>query len=44
MFTIYDYKSDVEPSLNTNWHIGGNIKLTAELVKVYFKEVLNDRS
>ena len=36
VFTIYDYKSDVEPRLNTNWHIGGKIKLAAELVKVYF--------
>jgi hypothetical protein len=37
VFTIYDYKSKVEPEQNTDWHIGGKIKLSAELVNLYFK-------
>ena len=37
IFTIYDYKSKVEPEQNTNWHIGGRVKLAAELVNIYFK-------
>lgn len=37
LFTIYDYKSKVAPEENTDWHIGGNIELTAELVKLYFE-------
>ena len=36
VFTIYDYKSRLEPQENTNWHIGGKVKLAAELVKVYY--------
>lgn len=36
VFTIYDYKSKVDPKENTNWHIGGNLKLTADLVSHYF--------
>ena len=39
-FTIYDYKSQVNPQENTLWHIGGKQKLVADLVKVYFKEAL----
>ena len=37
VFTIYDYKSKVEPEQNTDWHIGGRHKFTAELVNLYFK-------
>ncbi len=37
VFTIYDYKSRVDPEWNTNWHIGGKVKLAAELVNLYFK-------
>ncbi|MCK9555026.1 hypothetical protein M0R36_04315 [bacterium] len=37
-FTIYDYKSSVEPERNTDWHIGGNYKFVAELVKLYLIE------
>ena len=36
VFTIYDYKSRVDPAKNTNWHIGGKIKMTADLVNLYF--------
>ena len=38
VFTIYDYKSRVEPERNTDWHIGGKIKFMAELVNLFFKE------
>lgn len=37
IFTIYDYKSKVVPEENTDWHIGGKVKLVAELVNEYFK-------
>lgn len=37
VFTIYDYKSRLEPERNTDWHIGGKVKLVAELVNIYFK-------
>ncbi len=36
VFTIYDYKSKVDPKENTDWHIGGKTNFTAELVKMYF--------
>ena len=36
VFTIYDYKSEVNPKQNTDWHIGGNHAMTADLVKAYF--------
>ena len=36
VFTVYDYKSRVEPERNTDWHIGGKVKLAAELVCLYF--------
>jgi hypothetical protein len=39
VFTIYDYKSPVEPEQNTDWHIGGKVKLVANLIKTYFKFV-----
>jgi len=41
VFTIYDYKARVEPEKNTDWHIGGKVKLVTELVNPYFAEVLN---
>ena len=37
VFTIYDYKSLVEPEQNPDWHIGGKVKLVAELVNAYLK-------
>lgn len=37
VFTIYDYKSKLDPQHNTDWHIGGKAKLTVELVNLYFK-------
>jgi hypothetical protein len=37
IFTIYDYKSKLDPQLNTDWHIGGKQKFVAELVNLYFK-------
>jgi len=36
VFTIYDYKSRVDPEHNTDWHIGGKKKFVAELVNLYF--------
>lgn len=36
VFTIYDYKSKLEPERNTDWHIGGKIKMVSELVNIYF--------
>ena len=35
VFTIYDYKSRVEPELNACWHIGGKVKLVSKLVNLY---------
>ena len=37
VFTIYDYKSRLDPERNTDWHIGGKQKFVAEIVNVYFK-------
>lgn len=37
VFTIYDYKSRLDPERNTDWHIGGKQKFVAELVNVYLK-------
>jgi hypothetical protein len=39
-FTIYDYKSSVKHTKNTDWHIGGNNKMVVELVVTYFKNNL----
>ena len=36
VFTIYDYKSRLEPEQNTDWHIGGKIKFAADFVVMYF--------
>lgn len=36
-FTIYDYKSRLEPERNTDWHIGGKTAFVAELVNLYFR-------
>lgn len=41
-FTIYDYKSSLEPENNTDWHIGGRKKLTTVLLVAYFKKALAD--
>lgn len=32
VFTIYDYKSPVEPEQNTDWHIGGKVILVVSLL------------
>ena len=37
VFTIYDYKSQLDPERNTDWHIGGKLDLVADLVNIYFK-------
>ena len=42
IFTIYDYKSDVEPEHNTDWHIGGYNDMVDEFVIFYFKLRLKD--
>ncbi|MDD2772973.1 MAG: hypothetical protein PHP45_04680 [Elusimicrobiales bacterium] len=36
-FTIYDWKSPVDPKQNTDWHIGGQSEMTATLLVAYFK-------
>jgi hypothetical protein len=36
VFTIYDYKSKLDPERNTDWHIGGKNKLIAQLINLYF--------
>lgn len=36
-FTIYDYKSSLEPEKNTDWHIGRRNQLAAVLLVAYFK-------
>jgi hypothetical protein len=40
IFTIYDYKSDVEVAKNKDWHIGGHKELTVDLLKAYFEAKL----
>jgi hypothetical protein len=37
VFTIYDYKSKLDPERNTDWHIGGKQKFVAELVYIFFR-------
>jgi len=37
VFTIYDYKSDVAPEQNTDWHIGGKKASIAGIVASYFR-------
>jgi len=37
VFTIYDYKSRVDAERNTDWHIGGKVKLASVLLNAYFK-------
>lgn len=36
VFTIYDYKSELEPERNTSWHIGAKTAFTAKLVNLFF--------
>jgi len=36
-FIIYDYKSDLEPKANMDWHIGGRTALVSDLLVAYFK-------
>lgn len=36
VFTIYDYKSRVDPDRNTDWHIGGKSSFVCQLVNIYF--------
>ena len=40
VFTVYDYKSRLDPERNMDWHIGGKTKLAAELVCLYFLKVM----
>ena len=40
VFTIYDYKSRIEPERNTDWHIGGRHRFSADLTNIYFKKSL----
>ncbi len=43
VFTIYDYKSRIDPERNTDWHIGGRVLFIVELLTVYFKEGIRIR-
>lgn len=36
-FTIYDYKSPVEPKDCTDWHIGGRNRLAMDLLIAYYR-------
>jgi hypothetical protein len=36
IFTIYDYKSQVDPERNTDWHVGGKTKFVVALLNAYF--------
>ncbi len=36
VFTIYDYKSQIDPERNTDWHIGGRQKFVVDLVNIFF--------
>ena len=38
VFTIYDYKSRIGPERNTDWHIGGKIKLVGILINCFFEK------
>lgn len=40
-FTIYDYKSSLNPQLNTHWHIGGKHKMVSEVVNAYCTNAIN---
>lgn len=35
VFTIYDYKSPVPPSQNTDWHIGAQNVLAVQLIRCF---------
>lgn len=39
VFTIYDYKSKVDPKCNTEWHVGGKLKLVTTLVNAYLNNL-----
>lgn len=36
VFTIYDYKSRLEPERNTEWHVGGKHKIAGDILRLYF--------
>lgn len=36
VFTIYDYKSRVDPKRNTDWHIGGKKKIVGILISAFW--------
>ncbi len=36
VFTIYDYKSSIDPDRNTDWHVGGKYSIVAQLVAIYY--------
>jgi hypothetical protein len=40
VFTIYDYKSKLNPERNISWHIGGKVKFVAVLVGLYLSGCL----
>jgi len=40
-FTIYDYKSPVDPARNTDWHIGGKTKIVRDIVVLYFRNIFD---
>ncbi len=36
VFTIYDYKSSLDPERNTDWHIGGKYNIVSDLIVIFF--------
>jgi len=44
VFTIYDYKSSIDPVRNTDWHIGGKIKFVVDMINLYFCAVISNSS
>jgi len=39
VFTIYDYKSKLEPEQNTDWHIGGKVKFVVILINLFLESI-----
>jgi len=44
-FTIYDYKSPVEPERNTDWHVGGRYDMIPTLlISLYYCYAVSESS
>lgn len=40
VFTVYDYKSKLDLERNTCWHVGGKVRIAANLVQLYFDKIM----